>query len=123
MAAPSLLRAMATLPGVLLVPGDGSQQLRPIAAEDLACVVVAALASPQWRGKVIEVVGPEILTLRDYLLAWRAWFGLPTPRVVATPKPLVNVTVALGEAMRPWTTVPGDRESAGAPSHRRRASA
>ena len=94
----SLLRALAVLPGVMLLPGDGTQKLRPLAAEDLAASVVAALARPQLRAETLELVGPEILTLRDYLLAWRGWFGLRKPCVLTTPQPLVAATVALGEA-------------------------
>jgi uncharacterized protein YbjT (DUF2867 family) len=94
----SLLRALAALPGVQLLPADGMQKLRPLAAEDLAASVVAALARLQLRAEVLEVVGPEILTLRDYLLAWRGWFGLSTARVLTTPQSMVDATVALGEA-------------------------
>jgi uncharacterized protein YbjT (DUF2867 family) len=93
----SLLRALAALPRVLLLPGNGLQQLRPLAAEDLAASVVAALARPQLRGEVLELIGPQILTLRDYLLAWRGWFGLPKPRLLTIPQALVTATVALGE--------------------------
>jgi uncharacterized membrane protein YphA (DoxX/SURF4 family) len=93
----SLLRAMSALPMLLFLPADGQQQLRPIAAQDLAEAVVASLASPQKAGEVVELVGPEILTLRSYLLAWRTWFGLDKPIIVRTPMLFVNLAVALGE--------------------------
>ena len=94
----SLLRALAAMPGVMLLPSYGMQKLRPLAAEDLAASVVAALARPQLRAQTLELIGPEVLTLRDYLLAWRTWFGLREPRVLPTPRSLVTATVALGEA-------------------------
>lgn len=93
----ALLRALAALPGLLVLPGDGGQQLRPVAAEDLAAAVVGALADPQWRCEILEIVGPEVLTLRAYLLAWRDWFGLGQPLVVAIPQPLVDFTVRLAD--------------------------
>jgi uncharacterized protein YbjT (DUF2867 family) len=93
----ALLRALAVLPGILVVPGDGSQMLRPVAAQDLADAVVRILADPALRGGVIELVGPEVLALRDYLLAWRGWFGLGTPRVIGTPRRLADAAVAIGE--------------------------
>lgn len=93
----ALLRALAVLPGVIALPGDGLQKLRPLAAEDLAACVVVALARPHLRGEMLEVVGPEILTLRDYLVAWRGWFGLRKPHVLTTPPWLVAATIALGE--------------------------
>ena len=94
----SMLRAIAALPGLLVLPRDGSQRLRPVAVEDLASAVVAALSSaPASRG-IFELVGSQVLSLREYLLAWRAWFGLPTPIVLTTPRWLVALAVALGEA-------------------------
>jgi uncharacterized protein YbjT (DUF2867 family) len=93
----TLLRALAALPGVVFLPTDGAQKLRPVAAEDVARAVTAALARPQLRKEVLELVGPDILTYRHYLLAWRGWFGLSKPRVVRAPSALVAATVACGE--------------------------
>lgn len=93
----SLLRAMSALPMLLFLPTDGQQQLRPVAAQDVAEAVVTSLAGPQKNGEVVELVGPEILTLRSYLLAWRTWFGMDKPIIVRTPMLLVNLAVALGE--------------------------
>jgi uncharacterized protein YbjT (DUF2867 family) len=92
-----LLRALAAMPGVLVLPGDGSQLIRPIALEDLVAAIVAALAQPQTLGQVIELVGPEMLMLREYLSAWRRWFGLRSARVLATPRWMCNAAVAIGE--------------------------
>lgn len=93
----SLLRALAGLPLVLPVPGSGKQALQPIAAEDVGLAVAAALASPERAGEVLELVGPDVMSLRDYLLAWRGWLGFPAPRMLAIPAPLVRVGAALGE--------------------------
>jgi uncharacterized protein YbjT (DUF2867 family)/uncharacterized membrane protein YphA (DoxX/SURF4 family) len=94
----ALLRALAALPGVLIVPNGGMQRIRPLALEDLTDAVVAALAKPDLRGEIVELVGAETLTLRDYLLAWRQWFGLSAPYILATPGWLTNASVAIGEA-------------------------
>lgn len=92
----TLLRALAALPGVLVLPYDGNQRLRPLALEDLVDAIVAALAQPPRNG-IIELVGPEVLTMRDYLSAWRRWFGLNARRTVATPHWLANATIGIGE--------------------------
>lgn len=92
-----LLRALAALPGVLMLPYDGSQHLRPLALEDLVAAIVAAIAQPQRRREIVELVGPDTLTLRGYLLAWRRWFALRTQRVVVTPRWLSNIAITLGE--------------------------
>jgi uncharacterized protein YbjT (DUF2867 family) len=94
----NLLRALAAFPGVLMLPRDGSQRLRPVAAEDLADAVVAALARPALRGEIIELVGAQVMTLREYLLAWRQWFGLCKPVILQTPGWLARATITLGQA-------------------------
>jgi uncharacterized protein YbjT (DUF2867 family) len=93
----SLLRALAGLPGLLPLPGRGTQPLQPIAAEDVGAVVVAALARPQVAGETLELVGPDVRTLRDYLLAWRRWLGIGRAYVLAVPAPLVRLVCLLGE--------------------------
>jgi len=93
----ALLRAMAAQPMLLVLPSDGMQRLQPLAAEDLAQLVLAALARPNVRGLTLQAVGPQVLTLRDYQCAWRAWFGLREARVIPLPKWLVDATIAIGE--------------------------
>jgi len=93
----SLLRGLAALPGFLPLPSHGEQQVQPIAAEDVGSALVAALMRPTCTGEVIELVGPEVLTLRDYLLNWRRWMGFGSALLVPIPAPLVRATAALGE--------------------------
>ena len=93
----SLLRAMAALPGVLPLPGDGTQLLQPIAAADVGLAVTAALNSSACTREVVELVGPEVLGLRDYLLAWRRWLGFTSQRTFAVPLALVRMSAVVGE--------------------------
>ena len=93
----SLLRAMAVLPGVIVLPGDGGQRLQPVALHDLARCVVACFADARAVGQVIEIGGPQALTMRDYLGAWRHWFGLPRARALATPGWAVSLASTVGE--------------------------
>lgn len=95
----SLLRGLAALPGVLPLPGHGEQRVQPIAAEDVGAAVAAALARPRCTREVIELVGPEVLTLRDYLLAWRRWLGFGPAITLAIPTALVRLTAAFGERL------------------------
>jgi len=92
-----LLRALAALP-LIPLPQNGQQELQPVAAEDLAQAVVAALARPDVHGAIVEVVGPEVLTLRDYLAQWHRWFGLPPAHWLPTPRVASTATVAVGQA-------------------------
>lgn len=95
----SLLRGLAAWPGVLPLPGKGGQRVQPIAAEDVGLAVAAALARPQCTGEVIELAGPEVLTVRDYLLAWRRWLGFGSASTLAVPAMLVRATAWLGERL------------------------
>jgi uncharacterized protein YbjT (DUF2867 family)/uncharacterized membrane protein YphA (DoxX/SURF4 family) len=93
----SLLRALAALPATLLLPGDGRQRLQPIDGDDLGRAVVAALAhAPPLRG-TWELVGAQIMTLAEYLRAWRAWLGLGTAREWQVPRALVRSGAWFGE--------------------------
>lgn len=93
----SMLRAMACLPRFLFVPGQGEQRVQPVDLADLAAAVAACLAGPASHGQVIEVAGPQVITIREYLLAWRAWFAMGATRVVNVPPWLTSVGCTLGE--------------------------
>ena len=93
----SLLRGLAGLPGLLPLPGRGGQPLQPIAAEDVGAAVVAALARPPLTRDVLELVGPDVLSLRDYLLAWRRWLGFGRAYTLAVPAPLARLVCTLAE--------------------------
>ncbi len=91
----SLLRALAAMPGVLLLPGDGEWLIQPLAAEDLAQLVVHALESGECGA--FEVGGPHPISLRAYQQRWRAWLRLPVARVVRIPEALASLGVSLSE--------------------------
>jgi len=92
----SALRGMAAFPGFVPLPGGGEQSFTPIHAEDLAAAVVR-LVSPGAPAKlVLEPCGPETMTLKAIVLAWRAWLGLAPAPVLAVPMVLVRI---LGRAL------------------------
>lgn len=93
----SLLRGLAALPCIMPVPGQGNQHLQPISAEDLGTAVAAALTSSHAVRQVVELVGPDVLSLQDYLLCWRRWLGFAPPHVMAVPLALVKATAFLGD--------------------------
>lgn len=69
--------------------------MQPLAAEDLGALVVAALDGEQ-RG-VFEVGCERPMSLRDYLLHWRAWLRVPGTRTLPAPLWAVDGAVAVGE--------------------------
>ncbi len=93
----SLLRALAAFPLFSLLPGDGRWLIQPVAAEDLAALVVDAVEGEQ-RG-IYEVGGPVPVSLRDYQSAWRRWLRIDGKRTFAVPEFLVSAQVWLSERL------------------------
>lgn len=92
----SLLRGLAALPLVPL-PGAGDQRLQPIDIDDLCRAVLAALSRPQAAQQCLQLAGPEPLTLRAYLSAWRGWLGLRPARFIDVPRWLARSGAMLAE--------------------------
>lgn len=93
----SLLRAMAALPGVMPLPGDGGQLLQPISAEDLGQAMVALLSRNDCRQRIIEAVGPRPVSMESFLAALRKWLGFGRPCIVHVPLLLVKPVALAGE--------------------------
>lgn len=97
----SMLRALAALPGLMLLPAGGSQRIQPILLEDLAGLVAGAIASEQGEGATLDVVGPDVLTVAEYLRQLRAWLKLPPARFeIDVPSRLVGLGARLGDWFR-----------------------
>ncbi len=93
----SLLRALSALPYVVFLPGKGGQRIQPVMLEDLAGMVVRCLSPTVAAGRVLHAVGPDVLTLRQYLALVRGWLGLPAPVFITVPAAMVAVAVRAGE--------------------------
>jgi len=95
----SLLRALAALPGMILLPGNGAQRIQPICAEDLGRLVVQLLNNKSGVKQIVEAVGPQSITLRDYLVALRCWLELPPAQLIRVPALIVQGIAWLGERL------------------------
>lgn len=93
----SLIRAIASIPFLIVVPKDPKPVIQPIVGEDLAEAVVRAVESKAPLQRTLEVVGPEQLTFEDFLLAFRKWLRFPDPIVVRVPWSVVGVIARMGE--------------------------
>ncbi len=93
----SLLRALAALPFVLFMPGDGRQRLQPIAVDDLARAVVRLVEPGIGTRRILEAVGPQPITFENYLCAFRRWLGFARPYIVKLPLSLIRPFAHLGE--------------------------
>lgn len=93
----SLLRALAALPFVLFIPGDGRQRLQPVGVDDLARAVVRLVEPDIGARRILEATGPQPITFEDYLRAFRRWFGFARPQVVRIPLLFIQPFAHLGE--------------------------
>lgn len=93
-----LFDALASLP-LLPVPGDGGQRVQPIHIDDVVAALIALLTHEAWRSGRIALVGPAPLTLRNYLADLRGSLGLPPPRWLPVPMPLVRLGARAGAIM------------------------
>ena len=85
----AMLRHAALFPA----PGGGAALLQPVAVEDVALAIAAALLRPETAGRSFDVVGPEALAMRAWVRRVAEALGL---RVWLVPLP----TAALASAVR-----------------------
>jgi NADH dehydrogenase len=98
----SHLSIMLKIAPLFPIVGDGRATMMPVHAADVARGVVAALRTPSSAGKVLEIVGPERLELRDVVRRVAEALGVPV-RIVPTPAALMTLPVRLMEA---WMSKP-----------------
>jgi len=93
----SLLRAMAGLYLAVPVIGRGDQLVQPIAAEDLAGLVLRVLETDAADGRIVEAVGPEVVTFGKLLDAIRRWLGFGPARFFSLPWSLARVMAGIAD--------------------------
>jgi uncharacterized protein YbjT (DUF2867 family) len=86
----ALFDALASLP-VLPLPGRGQQRVQPVHIDDLVAAVLRLAESPATLRCVLSVVGPEAMTLREFLGELRSQFGRPPALAIPVPLPLVRL--------------------------------
>jgi NADH dehydrogenase len=86
-------------PAPVLLPGDGTTRLQPVAADEVADVLVACLERPAAVGQVVDLGGPEPLTLDELLARSGRALGRRRPVLhfgAGTPRPLAALLELLG---------------------------
>ena len=91
-----LIRALSAFP--LVVPVlVGSQRFRPIAMDDVCATVVSALEPEAPRRQILDLAGPDALSLVDILKLYRGWLGIAPGRVLRVPAALAWPLLKLGD--------------------------
>lgn len=93
----SLMRGLAGLPFVLPLPGEGQERFQPIAADDLARGIARLVGEDQPARITLYAAGPETVSVRDILVAYRAWLGFAKAREVAVPLSLLRLLLRFGD--------------------------
>ncbi|AXX98933.1 SDR family oxidoreductase [Profundibacter amoris] len=95
----SLARALAALPMVTPVVGNGNQPFNPIHADDLAALAIEAI-NADTPAQPIEIGGPGEITQAALLTSLRAWLGLRPARILHLPLPLARLMGRIGDSLR-----------------------
>jgi uncharacterized protein YbjT (DUF2867 family) len=93
-----LFLTLASLPWIPL-PGHGEQRIQPIHIDDLTAGIAALLDDRTTHRDVVPFVGPEALSLRDYLAELRSSIGLGRARFVPVPLGIVRTAARAGKAL------------------------
>jgi uncharacterized protein YbjT (DUF2867 family) len=95
-----LFLAWASLPWLPL-PDGGRQRVQPVHADDAsdALVALAETRDGRWHGRRVALVGPEPLSLADYLQSLRAALALPRTRGVTVPAAWMALAARIGDRL------------------------
>ncbi|MBI1890408.1 MAG: NAD(P)H-binding protein [Burkholderiales bacterium] len=92
-------RMLASLP-LIGLPGKGDQSLQPVHIDDLCAAVVSLLKPNALSRQIIDVVGPQEMTYREMLSAYREAMCLRAPIWVPIPMSVMRVCARLAASLR-----------------------
>ena len=90
-----LAQLLHALPFIFIVPGDGNVLIQPLWVEDLATCLTWALDDESTRNRIIEIGGPEFITLKDTILQVTRTIGIKRTIVPVSPPIMRGITVLL----------------------------
>lgn len=94
----ALFTAISALPIIPLI-GDGSQKLQPVHIDDLAKTILNLIEKPVKRIR-LEVVGPEPVTFKEMLAAYREWLGFKKTFYLKIPLSFMKLTAWFGNFIK-----------------------
>lgn len=93
----SLFRALAAIPFVIPIVGQGKQLFQPIYIKDLAKTVKIILENAEIKQMTINVVGPDTISIENLLVILRQWLGFPKAKILHIPLKLIRLGAYLGD--------------------------
>jgi uncharacterized protein YbjT (DUF2867 family) len=92
----ALFNMLASLP-LIPVPGRGGQRVQPVHIDDLVEAIVALLTRADLARRVIPIVGPDSMTLKEFLGHLRTAMGLRRTLLMPVPLSLMRIAARIGE--------------------------
>ncbi|WP_296578537.1 SDR family oxidoreductase [Phreatobacter sp.] len=108
--ASALIRGLAGLPLLPVMPETGP--LRPVALDDVVQTVLDFIDLRRPGQVVLDMSGPETLSVVDLVRLNRRWLGLPPAREVAVPDVLAALAFRFGDAVSQFGWRPAVRSTA-----------
>lgn len=93
-----MFSSLASLP-VIPVPGEGKQRIQPVHIDDLSQALVRLLDDSEAIRKRVPMVGPQPVTLREFLQRLRRAMGLREARLLRVPMPAMRLAARLSDTM------------------------
>jgi uncharacterized protein YbjT (DUF2867 family) len=91
----ALLRALAASPLLPAIPDSGLLQV--VQLDDVVATVGFFLRPAVPTRMVLDLVGPERLSLEEIVRQYRRWLGWSEPRIVTVPRPAMAILCGLGD--------------------------
>ena len=94
-----LFTMLASLP-LIALPGRGEQLVQPVHIDDLTEAIVHLLTDQDTTRHRVPIVGPQPLTLREFLHQLRRALGLGDARFIRMPMPWVRLAARISGTLR-----------------------
>jgi uncharacterized protein YbjT (DUF2867 family) len=94
----ALMRALAALPFVLPLARE-SATFQPVQVNEVAAAVSFFLRPDAPLRRIVEIAGPQRLTLAHIIANYRRWLGLPAAKLIRLPLIAISLASRLGDAV------------------------
>jgi len=97
-ASTQLFMKLARLPVIPLV-GHGDQKVQPIHIDELCKIILNMVEKPPANNPVMDIVGPDALSLKQLLTTYRQGLGKGKPHFIYMPTKVVRLGAWLGDEL------------------------
>ncbi|XVN41679.1 MAG: hypothetical protein RCO49_04090 [Rickettsia endosymbiont of Argas persicus] len=76
------------------------QQFQPIHINDLTKVIIHCIEREGKICRLLKIVGPDVVTMKDILIGFRRWLGVKPGRLIKIPLVLIKIVSKLGDLLK-----------------------